>query len=86
MVIAAFVYWINNRGRNTPKTIIIFTVTGAALVDFGQAAAIYPADSLYYPVLIFGLAFSTALIWSVAIDRLRIVQRVRQRIESRYVD
>ena len=80
MVISSLAYLRFHRKRSHTLTILIYAVTGAALVDFAQAAVIVPNAVLYYPVLIFGLAFSTALIWSVAIDRLGIERRVRQRI------
>jgi len=83
MIVAAVVYRLNYRDKNEAMTLLVFAITGAALVDFMQAASLYSAPSLYYPVLIFGLAFSTALIWSVVLDRLHVVERVRRRIGNR---
>lgn len=80
MVVAALSYILNFRSGSNLMQILVAAITGAALIDFVQAAAIYPRPSLYYPVLIFGLAFSTALIWSVVIYRFNIVDRLQQRI------
>ena len=80
IVITAFGYISYHRTENGSVDLLVSAVTGAVLVDFGQAAAIHPRSSLYYPVLIFGLAFATALVWSLVIDRFQIKQRVRKRI------
>jgi hypothetical protein len=80
MVIAAVAYVSYHRSKNGSVALLVAAVTAAVLIDFGQAAAIYPRRSLYYPMLIFGLGFATVLVWSIVITRFHLVQRVRERI------
>ena len=82
MVATAGGYIFVNRKKNYGSILLVSGLTVAALIDFGQAAAIYPAPSLYYPILIFGLAFSTALFWSALIDKTGILQLIRRRFWS----
>jgi hypothetical protein len=80
MALTTLLYVLKRRRKNPIITILMTAIIGGILIDFAQAVVIFPDASLNYSVLIFGIAFTTALFWSMIFDQLGITKRLAHRL------